>query len=170
MKNNLILIGMPGAGKSTVGVVLAKTLGYDFVDTDIVLSRRIGMPLQKYINRFGIDAFLKEEERTALSLDCENTVIATGGSMVLSDQAMHHLKSDGKTVFFNIPLSELERRLHNIKTRGIALRPGQTIEALYAERQPLYEKYADITVPGQPENIQDLEGLVGEIVRALGLA
>ncbi len=167
MKNNLILIGMPGAGKSTVGVVLAKALGYDFIDTDIVLSRRVGMTLQKFINRYGIDSFLKEEEQAALSLDCENTVIATGGSMVVSDTAMRYLKDDSKTVFFNIPLSELKRRLYNIKTRGIALRPGQTIEALYTERQPLYEKYADITVPGQPENVRDLESLVDEIVKSL---
>ena len=167
MKNNLILIGMPGAGKSTVGVVLAKTLGYDFVDTDILLGRRLGMTLQSYIDRYGIERFLKEEEHAALSLDCENTVIATGGSMVLSDKAMRHLKNGSTTVFFDIPLEELVRRLRNIKTRGITLRAGQTIEALYDERRPLYERYADLTVPGRPENIRDLEGLVGEIVRVV---
>ena len=167
MKNNLVLIGMPGAGKSTVGVVLAKTLGYDFVDTDILLSQRIGMTLQKFIDLYGIEKFLQEEERAALGLSCENTVIATGGSMVLSDAAMQHLKCGSNVIFFNIPLEELKRRLHNIKTRGIVMKPGQTIEELYGERQPLYEKYADIAVPGLPENIQDLEGLVGEIVAAL---
>ena len=167
MKNNLVLIGMPGAGKSTVGVVLAKTLGYDFVDTDILLGRRIGMTLQKYIDRFGIERFLEEEEQAVLSLDCQSTVIATGGSMVLSDKAMRHMKAGSKTVFLNIPLEELKRRLHNIRTRGIALRPGQTIDALYSERQPLYEKYADITVPQQPESITDIEGIVGEIMTSL---
>jgi RimJ/RimL family protein N-acetyltransferase len=90
MKNNVVLIGMPGAGKSTVGVVLAKTLGYDFIDTDILLSRRIGTTLQRYIDRFGIDEFLKEEELAALSLDVEQTIIATGGSMPLSERAMRH--------------------------------------------------------------------------------
>ena len=164
MKNNLVLIGMPGAGKSTVGVVLAKTLGYDFIDTDILLSRRIGMTLQKFIDRYSIESFLMEEAHAALSLDCENTVIATGGSMVLSEQAMRHLQDGSTTEFIDIPLEELKRRLRNIKTRGIALKSGQTIEALYAERQPLYEKYADITVPRRSENIQDLEGLVGEII------
>jgi shikimate kinase len=164
VKNNLVLIGMPGAGKSTVGVVLAKTLGYDFVDTDILLSRRLGMTLQSYIDRYGIERFLREEERAALSLDCEDAVIATGGSMALSDTAMRRLKNGSTTVFFDIPLEELKKRLRNIKTRGIALRPGQTIETLYDERRPLYERYADLTVPGQPENIRDLEGLVAEIV------
>ncbi len=164
MKNNLVLIGMPGAGKSTAGVVLAKTLGYDFIDTDILLSQRIGMTLQKYIDRYGIERFLEEEARAAVALDCENTVIATGGSMVLSSGAMRHLKSGSTVVFFDIPLEELQKRLRNITTRGIVMRPGQTIEALYSERQQLYEKYADLTVPGQPENIRDLEGLVAEIV------
>jgi shikimate kinase len=165
MKNNLVLIGMPGAGKSTAGVVLAKTLGYDFIDTDILLGRRLGMTLQSYIDRHGIEAFLKEEECAALSLDCEDAVIATGGSMVLSEVAMSRLKSGSVTVFFDIPLEELKKRLRNIKTRGIALRPGQTIKALFTERRPLYERYADLTVPARPENVRDLEGLVGEIVR-----
>ncbi len=165
MKNNLVLIGMPGAGKSTVGVVLAKTLGYDFVDTDILLGRRLRTTLQCYIDRHGIEAFLKEEEQAALSLDCENTVIATGGSMVLSDNAMRRLSSGSTCVFFDIPLEELKKRLRNIKTRGIALKPGQTIEALYDERRPLYERFADLTVPARQKNVRDLEGLVGEIVR-----
>ena len=150
-------------------MVLAKTLGYDFVDTDILLSQRIGMTLQMFIDRYGIEAFLKEEERAALALDCDRTVIATGGSMVLSDEAMRQLKRGSKVVFFNIPLDELKNRLYNIKTRGIVMKHGQTIDGLYGERQPLYEKYADISVPGIPDNVQDLEGLVGEIVEFVKL-
>ncbi len=141
---NIVLIGMPGAGKSTVGVLLAKTLGYDFIDTDIVLSRRLGRTLQAYLDDKGTDAFLKAEEATALALKCNETVIATGGSMVLSERAMAHLKRGSTTVFLDVPLTELEKRLKNIKTRGIALRPGQTLAALFDERLPLYKKYADL--------------------------
>jgi shikimate kinase len=167
MKDSIILIGMPGAGKSTVGVVLAKTLGYDFIDTDIVLSRRLGMTLQEYIDRFGIEAFLKAEEQTALSIASSSTVIATGGSMVLSEASMKHLNDSSTMVFINVPLEELVRRLRNIKTRGIALRPGQSIEDLYRQRQPLYIKYADFTVPEASGKVPDLEALVTEIMQKL---
>lgn len=163
MKNNVILIGMPGAGKSTVGVVLAKTLGYDFIDTDILLSRQLGMTLQDYINTHGIEEFLKAEERTALSLDCSNTVIATGGSMVLSEAAVSHLNDGSTMVFIDVPLEELIRRLKNIKTRGIAIKPGQSIGDIYRERLPLYMKFADITVPEHQSQMQDLESIVTEI-------
>lgn len=167
IKNNIVLIGMPGAGKSTVGVVLAKTLGYDFVDTDILLSRQIGMTLQAYINAHGIEAFLKEEERAALSLDCSSTVIATGGSMVLSEVAMSKLRTDSTVVFIDVPIKELVRRLKNISTRGIALKQGQTIEDLYQQRLPLYIKYADITVPEQAGKTPDLESIVAAIIARL---
>lgn len=176
MKNNVILIGMPGAGKSTVGVVLAKTLGYDFIDTDIFMCRRIGMTLQSYIDIYGNDAFLNEEEKTALAIDCENTVIATGGSMVFSHAAMQHLKNGSATVFFDIPLPELKKRLANTRTRGIAAAAGQTIEDIYRQRLPLYRKYADIILPAvltEPEvpvvsdELPDLEGLVQEVLDAL---
>lgn len=167
IKNNIVLIGMPGAGKSTVGVVLAKTLGYDFVDTDILLSRQIGMTLQTYINAHGIEAFLKEEERAALSLDCSSTVIATGGSMVLSEVAMSKLRTDSTVAFIDVPIKELVRRLKNISTRGIALKQGQTIEDLYQQRLPLYIKYADITVPEQAGKTRDLESIVAAIIARL---
>jgi shikimate kinase len=175
MKNNIILIGMPGAGKSTVGVVLAKTLGYDFIDTDILMCKRIGTTLQAYIDQHGIDAFLNEEEKTAFSIECGNTVIATGGSMVFSDAAMRRLKDGSVTIFFDIPLPELKKRLENIRTRGIAAAAGQTIEDIYRQRLPLYRNYADITLPkksaAQAEQtggeLPDLEGLVQEILGAL---
>jgi shikimate kinase len=170
MENNIVLIGMPGAGKSTVGVVLAKTLGFDFLDTDILMCRRIGQTLQYFIDSSGIDAFLGEEERTALSIDCEQTVIATGGSMVFSDKAMRRLKKGSVTFFLDIPLPELKQRLLNIRTRGIAASPGQTIEDIYRQRLPFYRKYADVTVPAhQPSSgALDLEATVGEILEAYG--
>lgn len=167
MKNNIVLIGMPGAGKSTVGVVLAKALGYAFADTDLLISAQTGTTLQSFIDSKGIDAFLKAEERAALSLDCERTVVATGGSMVLSEYAMSHLKSASQTVFLDVPLDTLIRRIQNITTRGITLRQGQTIADIYGERQPLYKKYADITVPENSAAAPDLEGMVAEILKRL---
>jgi shikimate kinase len=167
MTDNIVLIGMPGAGKSTVGVVLAKTLGYDFIDTDIVLSRRLGSTLQAYIDAKGIDAFLMAEEKTALTLSCAHTVIATGGSMVLSDRAMTHLKQNSTVVFLDVSLPELEKRLENIKTRGVALRPGQTIADIYRERRPLYLKYADIII-SDDAGAGTLEDAVARIVANLG--
>lgn len=167
MKDNIILIGMPGAGKSTVGVVLAKTLGYDFVDTDILLSRHISMTLQEHINAYGIETFLKAEEKLVLSLACSNTVIATGGSVVLSEPAMKHLNNNSTTVFIDVPLDELRRRLKNIRTRGIALKPGQSIEDIFRDRLPLYRKYADVTVPEDQRAVPDLEAIVAEIIHTL---
>lgn len=167
MKDNIILIGMPGAGKSTVGVVLAKTLGYDFVDTDIQLSRHIGTTLQEYINIYGIETFLKAEEKLVLSLACSSTVIATGGSVVLSEPAMKHLNDNSTTVFIDVPLDELRRRLINIRTRGIALKPGQSIEDIFRDRMPLYRRYADVTVPEDQRAVPDLEAIVAEIIHSL---
>ncbi len=164
MKGNIVLIGMPGAGKSTVGVVLAKTLGYDFIDTDILLSRQMGMTLQSFIDAYGIEAFLKAEEKAVLTLDCSRTVIATGGSVVLSEAAMAHLKDGSTTYFIDVPLEELIRRLKNIKTRGITLKPGQTVGDVYSERVSLYIKFADLTVPETLGEATDIEAIVSEIV------
>lgn len=172
MDGNIILIGMPGAGKSTVGVVIAKTLGFDFIDTDIVLGCRIGGTLQDYINMQGLEAFLRAEEETLAGLACTRTVIATGGSAVLSERAMAWLKRDSIIIFIDVPLAELEKRLCNIKTRGIALRPGQTLAGLYNERQPIYLRYADIKVPdssASPDggNTETLEEIVTMIIERL---
>lgn len=167
MKNNIVLIGMPGAGKSTVGVVLAKTLGYNFVDTDILLSTGFGMTLQAYIDTHGLTAFLEAEEKLVTSLKLSETVIATGGSVALSEVAMEHLKSGSTIIYIDVPLQELIRRLQNITTRGIALRPGQSIADIYHDRRPLYEKYADITVPEKFGGNAALEEIVTEIVEKL---
>lgn len=144
--DNIVLIGMPGSGKSTLGVLLAKALGYSFIDTDLIISRIAGKPLQKILDEDGLDSFLNVEEKVGMELECEKTVVATGGSMVLSKKAMDSLKKQGKVLYINVPLNEIKRRVTNIKTRGIAFKKGETLEDVYRVRVPLYEKYADITV------------------------
>lgn len=137
---NLVLIGMPGAGKSTVGVLLAKTLKMPFTDTDILIQKQENSYLQELIEKHGIDGFIKIEENTVKSLDLRNHVIATGGSVVYSETAMAHLKAHGIIFFLNARLYQLERRLKNSRNRGIAMSPGQTLGSLYRERLPLYKK------------------------------
>ena len=144
--NNLILIGMPGSGKSTLGVVLAKTMGMMFMDTDLLIQDRANGKLQHIIDTEGIEAFLKLEEEVLQSVEANNTVIATGGSAIYSDPAMQHLRSIGKVVYIKLSCEEIENRLNNIKTRGIAMKPGETIKDLYDYRVPMYEKYADIVL------------------------
>ena len=146
--NNIILIGMPGSGKSTSGVILAKAAGMEFVDTDLLIQQKTGKRLQEIINGFGIDSFLKTESNILTDLSCKNSVISTGGSAVCTGKAMRHLKEMGTIVFLDVPVAELKRRISNITTRGIAMRKGQTLEALFDERLPLYKRYADITVDG----------------------
>lgn len=138
---------MPGAGKSTVGVVLAKAAGLEFVDTDLLIQKQTGRKLQEIINNDGIDAFLKTEGEVISALDCRDSVIATGGSAVFSETAMNKLRRDGIIVFLDVPLDEIKRRVDNITTRGIAMKPGETLETVYNGRLPLYKKYADLTVP-----------------------
>jgi shikimate kinase len=167
MRENILLIGMPGAGKSTLGVILAKTLGYKFLDTDILFCEMNGTTLQHFIDGHGIDAFLKAEEAVALSVDCKRTVIATGGSMVLSDQAMQHLKDGALTIFLNISLDEMKKRLSNIKTRGIVLSPGETIDELFRQRLPLYTKYADTLVPKDAVSAFGMEEMLDAVLAAV---
>ena len=142
---NIILIGMPSSGKSTLGVMLAKLLGYDFLDTDLLLQKEAGMPLQRILDTEGNERFAQREERVLLSLASHNTVIATGGSVVYSDAGMRHLRTLGRIVYLSVPLSLVEERLYNLSTRGVLMPKGKTLPALFAERASLYEKYADIT-------------------------
>ena len=162
--DNIVLIGMPGAGKSTVGVLLAKTLGYAFLDTDLVIQEREGRLLQDLVDELGVEAFLDREAAAICSVDCDRTVIATGGSVVCRDRAMEHLRTLGRIVYLQLPLEELERRLHNISTRGIAMAPGETLAHIYDYRAPLYRKYADLTVA---VGRQTLEETVEQVLHAL---
>lgn len=143
---NIVLIGMPGSGKSTLGVLLAKSLGFSFIDTDLIISRIADKTLQEIIDNDGLHAFLKLEEKVGCELSCKKTVIATGGSMVLCENAMNNLKNDSTIVYIKVPLDEIKQRVTNITTRGIAFEKGETLDDVYRTRVPLYEKYADITV------------------------
>lgn len=153
LNNNIILTGMPGSGKSTIGVLLAKALGYSFVDVDLMIQEREGALLQEILNSRGTQAFLEAEEAAVLSLDCRHTVIAPGGSALCREGAALHLKKLGSIIYLNVPLEELTRRIFNMSQRGIAMEPGQTLADVLAYRDPLYRKYSDLTVdcpPGQP--------------------
>lgn len=143
---------MPGSGKSTVGVILAKRLALDFLDTDILIQKRAERTLQQIVDLEGHIVLRVLEEQALLSIDCRNHVIATGGSAVYSEPAMDHLKKNGITVFLHADLAALQSRVWNYETRGIAKRPGQSLQDLFAERMALYEKYADITVHGSHLN------------------
>ena len=145
-KSNIILIGMPGVGKSTIGVVLAKVLGYRFVDTDLVIQEKEGKLLHEIIEQVGAEGFIAVENRVNSQINVTHSVIATGGSVVYGTEAMRHLKKIGTVIYLKLPYDILEKRLSDIKGRGVVLRDGQTLRDLYEERVPLYEKYADIIV------------------------
>jgi shikimate kinase len=144
--SNLVLIGMPGSGKSTVGVILAKKTSRDFVDTDLLIQTSQGRNLQDIVDHDGYVALRHIEERVLLDLSVRNHVIATGGSAVYSDQAMAHLKSDGLAIFLDVDLATLESRIPDFSTRGLAKRPDQSLSELFKERFGLYARYADITI------------------------
>lgn len=145
-KDNIVLIGMPGAGKSTVGVVLAKKLGYAFVDADLVIQSRAGKLLHEIIEERGVEGFWMLEETVGESIEARRTVIATGGSAVYGENAMAHYRQIGTVVYLSLPLTEIRERLGDLTERGVTLKEGQDLDSLYAERQPLYERYADVTV------------------------
>jgi shikimate kinase len=145
--SNIVLIGMPGSGKSTVGVILAKMASLDFVDTDILIQRA-GKSLQEIIDADGYLVLRRIEEEVLLKLDCCDHVIATGGSAVYSPAAISHLKEDGVIVFLDVDIETLQSRIRNYETRGLAKRPDQTLEELFSERLALYREYADITISG----------------------
>ena len=163
--NNIILIGMPGAGKSTVGVVLAKKLGYRFADSDLVIQDRTGKVLHDIITEKGLEGFLQVEEEVNASLECDRTVIATGGSVVYSAKAMEHLGQIGQIVYLKLSYDAVAERLGDLQERGVALKEGQTLRDLYEERTPLYEKYADITLNCEGKMIREV---VAELAEKFG--
>ncbi len=163
---NIVLIGMPGVGKSTVGVLLAKVLSRDFLDTDVFIQSREGRSLQEILDGEGIEAFCRLEERYILSLACRSSVIATGGSVVYHSAAMRHLSASGVVVHLDLDLPALERRLENLSSRGVVMAPGQTLAQLFAERQPLYRKHARYSISCADRNH---EGVVREIMTVLRL-
>ena len=168
-KTNLILIGMPASGKSTVGVILAKVLGYGFIDTDILIQRAEKKRLAQIINEVGVDGFLEVENRVNASVEADHCVIATGGSAVYGEDAMRHFKEIGHIMYLKTDFETIRKRLGNIRQRGVALREGQTLRDLYDERTVLYGKFADTVIDfsgGVPEIIEDyaeeLKGMIHE--------
>lgn len=161
---NVILVGMPSCGKSTIGVVLAKTMNKGFVDTDILIQQREKKTLQEIINEKGNAYFHQVEEQVLLDFDGEGYVVATGGSAIYFDRAMEKFKERGRVVYLQVTLDTVLQRLSNIKTRGVTLEKGQTLADLYEERIPLYEKHADITIPGDGLTVEEV---VEKIIEAL---
>lgn len=153
---NLVLIGMPGCGKSTVGVVLAKAAGYAFIDTDLLIQQREGRLLQQIIDERGIAAFLQAEEAALCTVCCDHSIIATGGSAVYSERAMQHLGQNGKRIYLSLSCSSVERRLGNLASRGVAGANEHSITEIYAERLPLYQKYADVTINCEGKSIPEI--------------
>lgn len=147
-KSNIVLIGMPGAGKSTLGVVLAKILGMDFVDGDILIQNQVGNTLQKIIDAQGVDGFLQVENDVLAAVDVQNTVISTGGSAIYSDEAMKHLTEIGTVVYLDVSLEELRSRLGSLHERGVVMRKGvsMSLDEIFEERGPLYRKHAEVTL------------------------
>lgn len=147
-KDNIILIGMPGVGKSTLGIVLAKIMNYDFVDADLVIQQQCDKTLERIIDACGPEGFIEVENQVLIGMTAEHTVIATGGSAVYSDEAMQHLGSIGRVVYLKISYDELRGRLADLSERGVVMKGGRgmSLRELYDERKPLYERYADITV------------------------
>ena len=140
MKSNIVLIGMPGVGKSTAGVVLAKVLGYEFIDADLVIQQQEGKLLHEIISEVGPDGFIAVENRVNSELDVEKSIIATGGSVVYGKEAMQHLHEIGAVFYLKLSYEELKNRLGDLSERGVSIRKGQTLLDLYEERKPLYEK------------------------------
>uniref|UniRef100_I5ATV1 Shikimate kinase n=1 Tax=Eubacterium cellulosolvens (strain ATCC 43171 / JCM 9499 / 6) TaxID=633697 RepID=I5ATV1_EUBC6 len=164
MKRNIVLIGMPGVGKSTIGVILAKELGFEFMDSDLLIQKQEKKLLKEIIEQEGTDGFLRIEDQVNASIDAEKAVIATGGSAVYGEKAMEHLKEIATVIYLKLPFGELEKRLGNLHNRGVVLRDGQTLRDIYNERSVLYEKYADIIID---ETGKDIEETLSQIQNIL---
>lgn len=162
--SNIVLIGMPGAGKSTVGVVLAKRLGYRFVDSDLLIQEKYGRLLHELIEENGIEGFWRIENDVNAAINLEKSVIATGGSAVYGEEAMEHLRRIGTVIYLQLPYEEIANRLGDLNARGVTLREGQSLKDLYEERVPLYEKYAHRVIPCEGKMLrQVVAAIVGEL-------
>ncbi len=162
--NNIVLAGMPGSGKSTVGVILAKELCMDFIDTDVMIQSAEGVSLQDIVDGRGLDALLDVEARTLLELNVSNTVIAPGGSVVLSEQVMKSLKRSGTIVFLDTPLEVIERRI-DMYNRGIIKMPGETLADVLRNREPLYRRWADVTINCRGRDQTEITAGIAGIIR-----
>ncbi len=156
LKDNIVLIGMPGAGKSTVGVVLAKRLGYRFIDSDLVIQDRYNKLLHELITEHGVEGFLQIENEVNAGLDVHHAIVATGGSAVYGCDAMEHLQKIGTVVYLKLSFAEIEHRLGDLTARGVTLKEGQDLELLYAERVPLYEKYAHMIIDCENKSLREV--------------
>ena len=166
---NIVLIGMPGTGKSVVGRALSRRLNYTFIDVDDLITEKTGKTLPEILRTEGLDAFLAIEGRTGEELQLENTIIATGGSMVLSEKAMDNLRKNGVTVWLETPISQISQRMpEDLLDRGIAALPGMTIREIYEEREPLYAKYADLIVVSQ-EGEENTAHQVETVMNTVGI-
>ena len=164
MKDNIILIGMPGAGKSTIGVILAKMLAMDFTDSDLVIQKKEGRTLSRILSDEGTDGFIEIENRILSSLNLHNTVIATGGSAVYGGSAMKNLSAGGIVIYLRLSYECISARLHDIRGRGVVLKDGQTLPDLYEERCVLYERYADLTIEEDGLSVEEtLEKVLYEL-------
>ena len=163
--DNIVLIRMPGVGKSTVGVVLAKNMGYSFVDSDLLIQEQEGKLLHEIIGERGLDGFNEVENRVNAGINASRSVIATGGSVVYGREAMEHLKQIGTVVYLELPCADLAERLGDLNERGVSIREGQTLADLMEERTPLYEKYADVTINCENRQIREIVKMIREAVR-----
>lgn len=168
-KSNIVLIGMPGAGKSTLGVVLAKIINFDFLDADLVIQKKYGQTLQAIINERGPLGFIEAENHALKEIDVRNTIVSTGGSAVYSAEAMEHLRQQGTVVYLKISYEELTKRLGDLQERGVVMKGGMgmSLADLYEERLPLYQQWADITVDVEGMSITGAARKVAAAVGAL---
>lgn len=167
MKKNVTLIGMPGAGKSTTGIILAKNIAMGFLDSDILIQINRGRSLQSILDEYGYLKLRAIEEEEILKINISGNIIATGGSAVYSEKAMKHLKTISSLVFLHVNFDEIERRISNFDTRGIAKAEGQTFQDLFKEREKLYRKYADVTIDASSHSQDEVASLIVEKLKTL---